>query len=245
MRKKKTEQGFEYLKDGYEERAVERWSRDLKRSPEQVLKSCEEAVTQAESTDAAATFTEVHTQCVTLLRGFCEMLIAQTARIPKPTSIFLGEEERKPAYAAICRLLGETETFRKNFGAATMEVMAIESLLSRCTRARNHATRILADVGAATRRVPVTDAFFSAHGMLRARLTAENENAMRVAEKSTALQGKVTAFYSDVLPNFCIRAEKAADMAHDGEACNPMVLIRLCGELREATENLVRQLEKY
>ena len=242
--KKKIKPQFEYLKDGYEEDAIKRWSEELQRSPEEVLKNCAEAVGFAGAEESTAKLAEVRAQSMEQLETFCRALSQQTERIPKPSGIFLSDEERRPAYRVICRLLGETETYRRELGATVMEMMAVDSLLARCARARNEATRILADVGAATRWVSVDSAFFASHGMLRAQLTRENEDAMRVAERAAALRDRLQALHGRILPDFCTRAEASADMAHDGAACNPLALIRLCGELYETAQSIFRQIQR-
>ncbi len=233
---------FEYLKDGYEERTVAQWAERLQSSPDRVLHRCEEAVALARGEDCREKLAESQQRLLTLMEEFSQVLSKQTARIPKPSGIFLSEAERQPAYRVICRILGETETFQRALEAAIMEMLAIDSLLARNLRARNEATRILADVGAATRRVTVGEAFFSKHGMLRSELTKETETALRVSEKSKTLQEKIKVFHEKTLPAFCSQVEISADMAHDGARCNPLALIRTCGELCEVTQSVIRQL---
>ncbi|MBR3894400.1 MAG: hypothetical protein IKJ35_04555 [Clostridia bacterium] len=241
---KKTEQKqpFEYLKDGIEERTVAQWAERLKISPAQVLRQCEETISLADTSECEEKLTESRERLLEMMESFSQTLSQQVARIPKPSGIFLSAEERAPAYRVICRVLGEIETFQRALGAAIMEMLAIDSLLARCARARNEATRVLADVGAATRRVTVGDAFFSKHGILRDRLTREGERALRVSERAQLLQARVKTFHETSLSAFCSRVEVSADMAHDGESCNPIALIRMCGELGEVTQSLIRQI---
>lgn len=243
MQKKKKEPSFEYLKDGYEEQGVLQWSERLKENPAQVLQACEDAVTHAGGDALEEKIAECRDRMLELLGEFCDTLAARTSDIPKPSGIFLSAEERRPAYRAICRVLGEAETFRRDLEAAIIELLAVDSLLARNKRARNEAARILADVGAATRRIPVRNDFFSAHGALRARLTQETERALRVREKLTVLQDKIKIYHEKTLQSFCSTVEVSADMAHDGEACNPLKLIRVCGELLALTQSVFSQIK--
>lgn len=245
VKNKKNPPSFEYLKDGHDEAAVERWSERLKASPTEVLDACEKAVVSAETVgEAEALYAKDRARALVLLREFLSDLNRHTQRLPIPKSIFVGDAERKPAYAEICRVLGITETFKRELSALTVELMGVESLLSRRKRAHNEASRCLSNVGAATRRVAVKNAFFSAHASLRVRLNAAGEQAVRLYEQASVLEGLLNGFYGDVVADFCLRVEKTADMANDGASCNPSGLIRLCGELREATEVLIRRLEK-
>jgi len=241
-KKMEQKQSFECLRDGCEERTVAQWAEKLKTSPAQVLRRCEETLSLADTSECEAKLAESRDCFLEMLESFSQTLSRQTARIPKPSGIFLSVEERAPAYRVICRVLGETETFQRELGAVIMEMLAIDSLLARGTRARNEATRVLADVGAATRRVEVGDAFFSRYGILRERLARESERALRVGERAKLLQDKVKLFHETSLPSFCSRVETSADMAHDGERCNPITLIRMCGELGEVTQSLIRQI---
>lgn len=221
------------------------WCERLQNSPIEVLEACENAVARAEETDEAEGVCRSEREhSVALMREFGDTLSKNVARIPKPQSIFIGEAERKPAYSVICQILGFVETLKHDLNAQTIELTAVRSLLLRRKRAHNEAIRILADVGAATRRIPVTEAFFAAHLALRARLNAAQENALRIAERASELEALLNSFCDGVLMSFCTRVEKNADLAHDGAACNPMALIRICGELRDAAEQFLRRLEK-
>ena len=242
QKKTGTKPRFEYLKDGNEESAVAQWRERLQNSSEQVLRQCEDAVALAPGADCEEKLSESHQRILQMLEGFCQTLSEHTVRIPKPSGIFLSAEERQPAYRVICRILGETETFQRELEAAIMEMLAIDSLLARRTRAGNEAARLLANVGAATRHVAVSDAFFSKHGMLRAQLTRENEKALRVREKAQTLQEKIKNFHEKSLPAFCSQIEVSADMSHDGARCNPIALIRMCGELLEVTRAVTGQI---
>ena len=215
----------------------------MQASEEQTLQKCEEAVSLVNGAEIEARIAECRDRIAELLDAFCEDLSARSADIPKPSGIFLSVEERRPAYRAICRVLGDAETFRRDLEAAIIDLLAVDSRLARNARARNEASRILAGVGAAMRRIEVSSEFFSKHGILRARLTKESDRALRVQENLTALKDKIKIYHEKTLQGFCASVEASADMAHDGEACNPLKLIRMCGELQALTQSVTRQIK--
>lgn len=230
---------FDYLLDGVIEYEVLGWRERLKDAPDEVLSLCERAVGKASASVAEEALREANASCGKALERLQTQVKQQISRIPIPKSIFVGETERKPAYAAICRLLCGIEDAMREVRMASLAYFEVEDLLSARACKHNDAVRMLSNVRAAAREEHLPTPLWDLLEALTARLSLEGERAERIANDQKEIGGRVRELLEVTLPDFCTRMQPIADFAHEGAACNPMAALRLCGEWNAVLEQLV------
>ena len=136
----------------------------------------------------------------------CTILVALNAAVSRAAEalqssprVFVGEAERRAAYATVCRLLVSLESHMLELRHA---IVAISSFQLEILRSLSS----------------------SAKDSARLRADADRTEAMW------------RSFYESRVVAFSECMEAAADMAHDGSACDPIAASRLCVAFCEAAE---------
>lgn len=151
------------------------------------------------------------------LLDLLRLLTAQEKSFPIPRGIFVGGSDRKAAHAAACRLLSVAEEVTRG---AYADLVAVSDAEMRLRRVRQLYEAELRDQAAT---VP-----------------QETEEA---CNQLLALCEEAHRFCTESLSSFLGRVHALADVEHEGEACEPIALLRLVGELRARTEQIIKKLQ--
>ena len=230
---------LEYLEDGQTEPRIENWQARLLSSRDEVLSVLSNAVSEAVVADAEGEWDVILSSVLCACNQLLDALNGACRSTPLPRGFFVGADERKPAYAVACRTVGVIERVRNDLSTSFSRLIRFSQALENATCKSASADLYVREADLAARRIGDACALEKI-ALLRATLNrqiAQNEGFHQKAtdafEKLRRLLG------AQILGAFCGRILVLADMEHEGERCEPVGLVRLYGELREAIENTI------
>ena len=231
-------QNFEYLEDGQTEPRIKDWQARLLSSREEVLSVLSDAVEKATLSDAEADWGAISTSVREAIARLLDVLDAASRNTPLPRGFFVGEVERKPAYETACRALGKLEREHGDLRAAFLHLMRFLEGLENATRDSTVADLYLREASLAAGRLG--DA--CAQEIIAALGTDLNGQIGKngvLREKGRGLCEALQTLCTARIPTFCDRILVLVDMEREGEKCDPVGLVRLYGELREAIRKTI------
>lgn len=169
--------------------------------------------------------------------GLLSLLFEADAQIPLPKGFFVGEDERKATYRAVCRLLGVLEVRVRKIRTLSLTLSQILASLAKQQKDTVRAEMLLWEVGQAAKSM-TDDPTRQAVDAMRQDLTHTKRKASELLAALKGTEQSLRTLCSTTLSDFCTRMYAFADMEHDGAACNPASVARLCGELRAVLEAL-------
>ena len=229
---------FPYLEDGQIAPQISDWQVRLRESAAAVLSVLSDAVEACSVRSFEKDLTDSENAFAQILHDFRDDVVRISERIPLPRGFFVGDAERIPAFAQVCRLLSLSEVHASELRTLSMRVSLLAETLNEQKRTQNHATLLCCEIGAAAKNNGDT-ATQRTVAALAKELDEHAEHTARVQVRFLKIKEKITHFCVRILPDFCNRMVTEADMEHEGASCNPASAARLCGEVRAAIEELL------
>lgn len=225
------------MEDGQTAPRISDWQARLSESSEAVLSVLSDAMEKIAVKEQAAEWQRLHTSLLQEREALLTLLATAVSRIPIPKGFFVGEAERVPAYDTVCRLLGNLEARMQKLQVLGFDLSKIQAWLFKQRRNADRVELALWEIGCAAKNMEQTQVTAALEGF-RKRLTEARFAAAELREAVERADQALLTLSSSTIPDFCTRTYAAADMEHDGAACNPAAAASLCGELRAILERL-------
>lgn len=178
-----------------------------------------EAMARCDSASIAQLLEEIRAAWYEEVRLLHADAVRITKELPKPRGIFVGDAERIPTYRLICRLLILVEERKRRIHEFDFRLLRLEDRFF-ALRGEELRAELMLESATEALATPFGDQFF-----------AQVEKNATLHASYTAFLEKTEGVVTRLLPAFCNRAMSAADIEHDGAACDPFAVSRLLGEL--------------
>lgn len=228
---------FEYLDDGQLEPRIRDWQARLLSAREQVLSVLLQAVEAASVKDAEKRLAEAEAEAREALTAVLQAIDHAAAHMPRPRGFFVGDAERQPTYAASCRLLLQLEGQAGRLSGVYLCLCELLRRLSEVVAASEKAELLLFEVGRAAERNG--DGETCQRGaLLVGQCRSQKQLAERLHASAREQTERLRRLCQELFPAFCNQSRVMADLEHEGAKCDPIGMLRLCGELRVAINHL-------
>ncbi len=225
---------FDYLEHDLTARFFSQVQDRFVESPRQVVEECRRALQASEAAFCAfqadeEAATRAFCECMT---SFCEEIEALGAKLSSTTSLFRASDPQ--SYPVICAALRRAEERRRAWMRVLPGIEACEQASLACKSTVASAERMLSAALAAA----CGSEQYAQLAEIREQLARLEEECRALTVRTQCVRQARLDFCTARLSRFFGEVTEAADAAHDGHACDPARVRRLCGEICFAARQL-------
>ncbi|MBQ2734943.1 MAG: hypothetical protein IJF33_03845 [Clostridia bacterium] len=228
---------YSYLEDGQSAPRIADWQRRLSESSEAVLSVLSDAMKKLSVGELTDEWNTLHASLLQEHDALLTILADAATQIPLPKGFFVGDAERAPAYRTVCRLFGVLEARVQKLRLSSLMLSQKNARLAKQKRNADRVKLALWEIEQAAKNLRQVHVIEAVEGF-RAELTQTQKNTAKLFAAVEKAEQALMTLCSSTLPDFCTRMYTAADMDHNGAACNPAAAVRLCSELRTVLQTL-------
>ncbi len=211
---------------------------------EAVRDFCERAVAEASQERTQADFRKGLDACTERLKGILRLIRERTERIPAPRGFFVGDAERRSAYAESCRLLLLLDPEITALRAEITALCAIERRIADAENRQDLSRRMLLLWRGEHEKKKSKEPFLTLIKEAQAELDRQRECDRTMLREIGLLREEMFSWISNLYPTFRERLYRLSDMEHEGDSCDVLATRRLCTELADAVSARLRILEQ-